>query len=97
MKLRVFSVFDVKAKAYLPPFFMPEQGQATRVFSDCVNKPDHQFGAHPSDYSLFEIGDFDDNSGQLVPCNPVLVCQGLSCVSAVPPGGAQLDLVEVAK
>ena len=96
MKLRVFSVFDVKAKAYLPPFFMPEQGQAIRVFSDCVNNVEHQFGSHPGDYSLFEIGDFDDNHGQLVPCNPTMVVQGLECVVAVPKS-PQLDLIEVAK
>ena len=82
MKHRIFSVFDVKAKAYLPPFFMPEQGQAIRIFTDCVNKPEHQFGAHPADYALFEIGDFDDNHGSLVPCAPSLVCQGLELVNA---------------
>lgn len=57
---RMFSVFDVKAGAYLPPFVLPTEGMATRVFTDCVNSPKHQFGANPGDYTLFELGSFDD-------------------------------------
>jgi len=63
MKHRVFTIFDDKARCYLPPFTLPEQGMALRTFSDCVNSPDHQFGRHPADYTLFELGFFDDNSG----------------------------------
>ncbi len=84
MKLRVFSVFDVKAGAYLPPFFMPEQGQAIRVFSDAINGSE-AFAKHPEDYSLFLIGDFDDNSGEISPCSPALVGTGLSFVCDVSP------------
>lgn len=61
MKHKVFSIFDVKAQAYLPPFYMPETAMAIRVFSDCVNSGDHQFGKHPGDYTLFEMGVWDDS------------------------------------
>ena len=60
MKHKIFSIFDSKAGAYLPPFFMPESAMATRVFGDCVNSKDHQFGKHPGDYTLFEVGVWDD-------------------------------------
>ncbi len=66
MNHRIFVVFDSKAAAYLPPFFMPEAGQAVRVFSDMVNDPTHAFGKHPEDYTLFEIGTFDDREGRLL-------------------------------
>ncbi len=66
MNHRIFVVFDSKASAYLPPFFMPEAGQAVRVFSDMCNSPDHAFGKHPEDYTLFEIGTFDDRSCTLL-------------------------------
>ncbi len=62
MKHKVFCVYDSAADAYLPPFFLPEQGQAIRVFGDCVNSADHQFGKHPGDYTLFFLGSFDDRS-----------------------------------
>lgn len=65
MKYHMFSVYDEKAKAYLPPFILPEVGMATRTFGDCVNNEEHQFGMHPEDYTLFEIAIFDDESANI--------------------------------
>lgn len=62
MKQNVFAIYDSKANAYLSPFFLPTVGMAVRVFSDCVNSKDHQFGAHPEDYTLFHLGIFDDTT-----------------------------------
>jgi len=67
MKLVIFSVYDLKAKAYLPPFFLPKEEMAVRVFTDCVNDPTHQFSKHPNDYTLFKLGDFNDDTGELFP------------------------------
>lgn len=63
MKLKVFAVFDDKARAYLPPFFMPEVAMAVRVFGDCLADAEHQFGKHPEDYTLFLFGSFDCGTG----------------------------------
>lgn len=65
MKLEIFTVYDSKAKAYLPPFFLPMVGQATRVFQNAANDPTHSFGANPGDYTLFHIGVFDDDNGTI--------------------------------
>lgn len=65
MKLEIFSVYDSKAQAYLPPFFLPMVGQATRIFQNCANDSAHQFGANPGDYTLFHLGDFDDDSAKI--------------------------------
>jgi hypothetical protein len=62
MKLEIFSVYDSKAAAYLPPFYLPQIGMATRIFQNCANDKGHQFGANPGDYALFHLGQFDDNS-----------------------------------
>lgn len=62
MKLEIFSVYDSKARSFLPPFFLPQVGMATRIFQNCANDPGHQFGANPSDYTLFHLGNFDDES-----------------------------------
>lgn len=61
-----FSVYDEKAQAFLPPFILPKIAQAERAFSDCVNSEDHQFGQHPSDYTLFRLGTFNDEDGQFL-------------------------------
>ncbi len=81
MKHKMFSVFDEMARCYLPPFCLPETGMAVRIFSDCVNSNDHQFGKHPGDYTLFELGSFDD-SVCVVSCTPaaVKVVNGLEVI-----------------
>ena len=60
----VFTIYDAKAEAYLPPFILPKISMAKRTFSDCVNSQDHQFAAHPGDYTLFTIGTFNDETAQ---------------------------------
>lgn len=61
--LKMFSVFDSKANAYLQPFFAPSAGVAIRNFSDACNQEDHGFHQHAGDFTLFEIGQFDQESG----------------------------------
>lgn len=58
----VFTVYDEKAEAFLPPFILPKIAQAKRVFADCVNSDSHQFGANPADYTLFRLGSWDDSN-----------------------------------
>ena len=62
----VFSIYDDKADAFLPPFILPNQNMAKRVFADCCNSDSHQFGANPADYTLFRLGQFDDAAGQFL-------------------------------
>lgn len=66
MKHIIFAIYDSKAQAYLPPFIMHRTEMATRVFADCVNDyPNHQFSKNPQDYTLFTIGQFDDNTAKI--------------------------------
>jgi hypothetical protein len=64
MLYEVFSIYDSKAEAYLPPFILPKIAQAKRIFEQCINSDDHQFGQSPADYTLFRLGNFDDSNGQ---------------------------------
>ena len=63
MILGMYAVYDEKAAAFLTPFFMSTDGQAVRVFSDCVDDANHQFARHPMDYTLYKVGAFDCISG----------------------------------
>jgi len=60
MKLEIFSVYDSKAAAFLPPFFMANGAVACRSFQEACNQPDSQFYKHPEDYTLFSLGHFED-------------------------------------
>lgn len=80
MELGMFGVFDEKAKAFLPPWFMPSTPMALRVFGDCVNDASHQWGKHPSDYSLFRFGSFNCATGKFeLSAAFELVANGVMC------------------
>jgi len=67
MEHKIFSIYDQKAYAYLPPFTLPTAEMAERTFRDCVNSADHAFGKNPADYTLIELGTYDDNKGLISP------------------------------
>lgn len=88
MKHLLFTVYDEKAEVFLPPFFVPTIGLATRAFSDCVNTPDHQFGKHPADYTLFQLGEFYDHDASFVETNKKSLGNGVEYVG-IPPTNSQ--------
>lgn len=66
MKMIVCTIKDRAADAYGRPFYVPAVGVAIRSFQDEVNRPsdDSQIYQHPDDFDLFELGSFDDGTGQ---------------------------------
>ncbi len=62
MKIRIFSVYDSKAEAYLEPFYSMTVGLATRSFETAVNEEGHQFAKYAGDYTLMELGSFDQGT-----------------------------------
>lgn len=68
MKSKVFSVFDSKVEAYMRPFQALTKGQALRDITEAVNnQPDHPWYKHSSDFTLFEIAEYDDSTGRFEP------------------------------
>lgn len=66
MLLNVYSVFDSKVGAYLPPMYFRSKGEAIRAFSSAALKEDHDFHRYAEDYTLFELGQWDDSSAKFV-------------------------------
>lgn len=71
MQTKIFSVFDSKAKAFMAPFTMGTVGMALRSFEEVANNRDHLIGKHPDDFSLYEIGTFDDEFAQITARTPL--------------------------
>lgn len=93
MLFKVFVIYDDKARAYLPPWTLPEVPQAIRTFGDALADPNHDFSKHPEDYTLFQLGEFDSSSGVLVPEGTLLfVINGLELKSSVRRVAEQLAL-----
>lgn len=63
----LYSVRDKVADAYIPPFLLQSDAMAVREFAAACNMPDHKFGVHSEDYSLFKVGTFDDVTGIITP------------------------------
>ena len=80
MRQKAYVVHDSAAEAFLPPFFLHTDGIAKRIFADACNDPDHQFGANPQDYTLFFVGEFDDEFGTLEPQTPTSLGNGLTFI-----------------
>lgn len=69
MIMKVFTVYDSKAECYLQPFFMQTKGQAIRAFSELASDEKHNFGKYPADFTLFELGMFDDAKAEFTSYN----------------------------
>ena len=85
MKHLLFTIYDEKAEVFLPPFFVPTIGIATRAFKDSINSDDHTFGKHPSDYTLFQLGSFDDHDASLEPADKKSLGNGVEFIDNTPP------------
>lgn len=71
MITRVFALFDSKAECYGTPFFMSNRNMAVRAFSDLAADRNTLVAKHSEDFTLFEVGSFDDATGVLAKQEPV--------------------------
>ena len=75
---------------------MQATGQAMRAFEDTVNDVTTQFGKHPEDFTLFEIGTFDDQTCtfDLYKTN-ISLAKAIELVSQPNPHAEQIPLTKV--
>lgn len=65
MKFRIFAVRDIATDQYANPMFFMTKGQAIRAFTDEVNRDDkdNMLAKHPTDFELYELGEYDGDTG----------------------------------
>ena len=61
--MKVYSIYDMAAGAYLPPFFQKNDAMAIRLFEGMVNDGQSLFFQSPGDFSLHGLGEFDEETG----------------------------------
>lgn len=64
MTYYTFSIYDSKAQNYHIPYFLKNEAIAIREFADLVNDPKTSINKHPEDYTLFNLGTWDDQNAQ---------------------------------
>lgn len=63
----VVAVYDSAVGAYMRPFVVPSRAAAQRSFKDEVNRAGGEMFAHPDDYVLWYVCDWDDEKGVFSP------------------------------
>ncbi len=84
MNLQMFSVYDIKARAFLRPFCMPNSDMAIRALKDSSHEPDHAFAKNPEDYTLYLVGEFSEDAGTVTSCLPEVVATVSQCIERKP-------------
>lgn len=85
MLSKIYCVYDCKVEAYLQPFFMASRGAAIRSFGEVVNDPKTQFNRYPADFTLFELGEYDDQNAKFVLHNaPVALGVAIEYLKSTP-------------
>lgn len=64
MQLKMYTVRDSKVEAYLTPFFQRSHGEAERSFQKLATDKNTTVGANPSDFDLYFLGTYDDQTGK---------------------------------
>ena len=72
----IYAVYDSKAETYTPPFFQHHKAMALRTFTDACNDKGHTFGMHPEDYTLYDLGTYDDAIGTITQDKIISIANG---------------------
>lgn len=85
MKWTMVSVFDRAVQSFNRPFCVRAVGEAMRSFRDEVNNAQGEMFKHPSDYELYGVGLFDDETGMVEEAGitPTLIVRGEDCKEKV--------------
>lgn len=67
MQLVEFSIFDSKLELFQTPWFSINTALGKRMFTKLCNSPALDFNRFPADYTLFETGVFDQDTGLTTP------------------------------
>lgn len=68
--LKCFSVFDTKSKAFSKPVYCITRGVVIRSITEELKNADSDYAKYPSDFTLFEVGEWDDSTGMFTSKTP---------------------------
>ena len=69
-KMKAFSIHDTKAEGFNTPFFQQTFGLAERAFKEAANDPQSQICKNKSDFKLYYVGEFNQQTGVIEPVTP---------------------------
>lgn len=82
MKYRMYSIFDQAVKTFLPADYLHSDAEAIRKFTHNVNNKDMGFlYSAPEHYSLYHVGEYDDETGTFKTHEPVIIIKAVQVKS----------------
>ena len=75
MKTEIYAIYDSKAQVYNKPFHQVNQAVAMRTATDLANDSNSEIAKNPEDYTMFYLGNYDDQTAQFDLCEPKSVCK----------------------
>jgi len=85
MKFKLYSIYDLVAKSYTPPFMAQSDALAMRSVLTVVRDPASNLAQHPHDFRLFQLAEWNDENGEITPDLPHLVCNILDLIPSKDP------------
>jgi len=81
MKMKAYAIYDSAAQVYMRPFYIQQDAQAERMFTDIATDANHEIGKHPEDYALIRLGTWDDNKGELESTQKTTIVTAIEAIS----------------
>jgi len=66
MKVQCYAIFDSCSGIYEKPFFSTTDDLVKREFQDVAVSADHIISKHPEHFSLWRLGNFDNETGRIL-------------------------------
>ena len=70
-KLKIFSAQDSKFGVFMTPFMLLHVGQALRAWDEVCMDGKSPMSKFPQDFCLYEVGEFDEESGLVTALSPI--------------------------
>lgn len=90
MKKFLYSVYDYKAQYHGNPFTSINHATAIREFSAACAQPGSQLYDHPTDFVLFAIATYDDQTGVVEPIPHINLGLAANCFNRSVPDSPSL-------
>lgn len=65
MQTKLYAIKDSKSNSYGPPMCFGTRGLFLRFISEELQRGQCVWAKHPQDFNMFEVGDYDVDSGSI--------------------------------
>lgn len=65
MKSKMFAIYDTKSETYGDIVYAKTLAEADRSFATYCNNKDTIINKYPADYNLFQLGEYDQQTGEI--------------------------------